>query len=370
MLHYPTFSPSWTGVSGVLIFILFLCTACGKKDIPHSGEEPLYFRIADTSGMRVVDVYNPWQKGERLGRYYLVGDSATDVPADGVRLQVPLQRIATTSATHIGFLHALYAMDQVVAMATPQLVYNRPLQPVADIGEDLNPDIERLLLSQPDAILVSAYGQNMQNTERIRQAGIPIVYMVEWREDNPIARMQWIRFVGALMGKDSQADSIVSAVCEAYHQEQTISRDIHQHRSIMSGASFRGTWYVPAGNSYMARLFCDAGADYAYSNTNEDGSIPLNMEQALQVFGNADVWVGVNAHSLSELKSIDEKQTWFRAYQNGEVYNFYRRQNDTGGNDFWETGIVHPEYILRDIRFALYPETMPDYQPVFLQRLE
>ncbi len=352
------------------IAICFFCTACGTKDMPHSEEAPQYFRIADTLGIRVADVYNPWQKGERLGRYYLVEDSTESVPADGVRLQVPLQRIATTSATHIGYLHALGATDKVVAMATPQLVYNRPAQPITDIGEDLNPNTEKLLLSHPDALLVSAYGQNMQNTDRIRQAGIPVIYMVEWREENPLARMQWIRFVGGLMGKDSRADSIATAVCEAYRQEQTIGLNITKRRSIMSGASFRGTWYVPAGNTYMGRLFRDAGADYTFSERTSDGSIPLNMEQALQVFSNADVWVGANAYTLDELRKIDEKQTWFRAYQNGEVYNFYRLQNSTGGNDFWETGIVHPEYILRDIRSALYPETMPDYQPVFMQRLE
>lgn len=362
-------APFLRGIGGVFL-ILFLLPSCSRTDSPHSDEEPLYFRIADTLGFRVADVYNPWQKGERLGRWYLVGDSTTEVPSDGVRLQVPLQRVAITSATHIGYLHALGATGKVVAMATPQLVYNRPAQPVIDLGEDITPNIEQLLLSCPDALLVSAYGQNMQNTDRIRQAGVPVIYMVEWREENPLARMQWIRFVGALMGKDHQADSIATAVCEAYHQEQTIGLDITGRRSIMSGASFRGTWYVPAGNTYMGRLFRDAGADYAFSERTADGSIPLNMEQALQVFANADVWVGANASTLDELRNIDPKQTWFRAFQNGEVYNFYRRQNDTGGNDFWETGAVHPEYILRDLRFALYPTTMPDYQPMFLQRLE
>lgn len=369
MKRHPSFSLN-RGAFGVLLVFLFLCTACGKQDIPHSDEEPLYFRIADTLGIRVADVYNPWQKGERLGRWYLVGDSTANVPADGVRLQVPLQRIATTSATHIGYLHALGATDKVVAMATPQLVYNKPVQPVTDLGEDLTPNIEQLLLSRPDALLVSAYGQNMQNTDRIRQAGIPVIYMVEWREENPLARMQWIRFVGALIGKDSQADSIATAVCEAYRQEQAIGLNITERRSVMSGASFRGTWYVPAGNTYMGRLFRDAGADYAFSERASDGSIPLNMEQALQVFSNADVWVGANAYTLDELRNLDDKQSWFRSFQNGEVYNFYRRQNDTGGNDFWENGVVHPEYILRDLRFALYPERMQDYQPVFLQRLE
>ncbi len=352
------------------LLVCFLCTACGEKEIAHNDEHPLYFRIADTSGMHVVEVYSPWQKGKLLERYYIVEDSVTQVPADGVRLQVPLQRIATTSATHIGFVTALGAEDKVVAMATPALVYNRPKQPVADLGNDMDINVERLLLSRPDAVFVSAYGDNMQYVERIRQAGIPVIYMVEWREENPLARMEWIRMTGILTGKAGEADSVVQTVRKAYHKEQAVSQAIAERRTIMSGASFRGTWYVPSGSTYMGRLLRDAGADYAYSDRQSDGSIPLSTEQALQVFGDADVWVGCNAMTLADMRQTDEKQTWFKAYKERRVYNFYRRETDTGGNDFWETGVVHPEYILRDIRYALYPETMPDYEPMFLQPLK
>lgn len=348
---------------------LWLCS-CNQRADYQADEQPLYFCIADTLGCKKAEVYNPWQKGELLGRYYLVADSTAEVPADGVRLQVPLQRIATTSAPHIGYLKALDGLDRIVAMATPDWVYNRPLQTVEDIGEDLNLNMEKLLLSRPNALIISAYGQNMQNVERIRQAGIPVIYMVEWREENPLARMEWIRLMGALIGEINKADSVVEEVREAYHREQAVGQAITERRSIVSGASFRGTWYVPSGSTYMGQLFRDAGADYAFADRQSDGSIPLNMEQALQVFGEADVWVGCNVKTMSELRQIDEKQTWFRAYKTGEVYNFYRRQNENGANDFWETGVVHPEYILRDLRYALYPTTMPDYEPMFLERLQ
>ena len=353
-----------------ICLLVCLITACSPQNNRTPQEEPKYFRLTDGENMRVLDVLNPWQEGALLGRYYLVSDSTTKVPSDGVRLQVPLSRLATSSATQMGFLEALGQTHCVVAMTTPQLIYNLPKQPVENIGDDMNIDLERLLLSMPDALLVSAYGQDMQNTERIRQAGIPVIYMVEWREENPLARMKWIRLLGALTGTDTQADSIVAAVRSAYHAEQALSQTLTTRRSIMSGASFRGTWYVPAGNTYMGQLFQDAGADYAYANRTNDGSIPLSMEQALQVFGKADVWVGCNAKSYNELQQIDDKQTWFAAYQHREVYNFCQRETPTGGNDFWETGVVHPEYILRDLRYALYPTSMPDYQPYFIHPLK
>ncbi len=353
---------------------LFLLTVffASCKHTPSSlvvSEQPQYLHLSDTLGIQKAEVYDPFNRSEVLARYYLVTDSTQDAPADGIRLQVPLRRIATTSATHVGFLQALGRTDRIVAIATPHLVYNLPSQPTTDIGEDINLRIEPLLLSHPDALFISAYGQNMQSLGHVTEAGVPVVYFTEWRESSPLARMAWVRFMGLLIGETDRADSLISAVTEAYHHEVEQASHITHRRSIMSGASFRGTWYVPSGHTYMGQLFRDAGADYVYADNTSDSSIPLTMEQALQVFSHADVWVGCNARSLQELRQLDGKQSWLPPYKTGEVYNFYHRQNATGGNDFWETGVVHPEYILRDLRWALYPEAMPNYDPIFIEKL-
>jgi iron complex transport system substrate-binding protein len=129
----------------------------------------------------------------------------------------------------------------------------------------------------------------------------------------------------------------------------------------MSGMSWRGTWYVPAGGTFMGRLFKDAGAQYKYQNNPSTSSIPLNMEQALQDFEEADVWVGCEANTLEELESIDQKHLWFKAYQNKQVYNFRKRSTPTGANDFWESGVVHPERLLHDLRNILKGDTSELY---------
>ena len=107
----------------------------------------------------------------------------------------------------------------------------------------------------------------------------------------------------------------------------------------------------------MGRLFADAGAEYRYSKDMRSESIPLTTELVLREFGNADVWVGCSARSLDELAQIDPKHKWIKAYQNGRVYNFWRRTTATGGNDFWERGVVHPEEILEDLIHVLYPDS-------------
>lgn len=358
---------------GWLAGLLLILVSCGHRDeIAEVSEDAQYFRLIDTLGITIAEVYDPFNKGALQARYYLARDtSRTPEGVDTKQvIRIPITRAATTSATHIGFLRELDALGTVVAMSNPEWVYNRPSQPVANIGEDINLDIERLMLSKPDVLFVSSYGQNSRQVERAVQAGIPVVYMSEWMEQHPLARAQWLQFAAAFFDKRAMADSILSAVRAEYNAARTQSqRTENEKRSIMSGASYRGTWYVPSGNTYMGCLLRDAGARYAFSGQQTEGSIPLNMEQALQAFADADVWIGANAHSLSELQQTDEKHAWFRAFRTGEVFHFYKQQNKQGGNDFWERGVVHPEIILQDLQWALYPARFPDYTPVFLERL-
>ena len=67
---------------------------------------------------------------------------------------------------------------------------------------------------------------------------------------------------------------------------------------------------------------------------------------------------------------MDEKHTWFKAFQQGEVYNFAKRTTPTGGNDFWETGVVRPDYILQDLIKILYPELVKDKEFMFSEHLQ
>ncbi len=270
-------------------------------------------------------------------------------------------RVAVTSATHVGFLAALDALDCIVAVANPQLIYSLPKDAkYVDIGSDLQPNIEALLLAQPDVVLVTGYGtQEPSWWKQVREAGIAVVAINEWQETDPIARAGWIREVGAIVHKEAMADSIFQNSRWLYDSIAALS-PLTYGPALMSGQSFRGTWYVPTGQSFMGKIFQDAGANYAYMKDTTRGSLPLSIEQALLTFHEADVWVGVDVRSMDELAALDPRHTWFKAYQKGRVYNYLKRSTPAGANDFWERGVVCPDEILDDIRHVLYPD--PNYE--------
>lgn len=342
-------------ITPILIILLFLCVSCQPNaDTKHYS---VGFDIALSGDTTHITVYSPWQKNNVMAEYALTQ---------------ALNRVVCTSATHIGFMHELGLTDKVVGVCRPNRIYNLTDQQrnkMIDIGDDIQPNMEAILLAKPDAVIISTYAEGDEVPGQIEALGIPVFYCNEWTETSPLARAEWIRFFGACFNCLDRADSIYLAVQQAYnasvasqqHKANNAKPSTLASVSLMSGMSFRGTWYVPTGGTFMGHLFRDAGAAYRYANNTSSSSLPLTMEQALQDFADADVWVGCNAYTLEELRAIDAKHTWFKAYQTGKVYNFYRRSLPSGANDFWESGTVHPERILSDLNKVLSGDTTELY---------
>lgn len=363
-----------------LILLIFILVSCAKPQqqvqrtsFNHYAKG---FEIIDSTCYTTIRVFSPWHEGELHAVYYLVDNDTIPTPDDGIRFVVPLSRLTLTSCTHVGLLAELGKLDAVAGICSPQTVYSPYLQQmiadgkVADVGDAMTPNVELIVRTKPQAVMVSTYAQGDASTAKLRDLGVPVIFNNEWTENNPLARAEWIRFVGAFVGCRRQADSIFAQVEQEYLQLKQTTAHITDKRTIMSGNNFRGTWYMPSGNTFMGVLFRDAGADYLYQNNTSAFSLPLTTESVISNFSEADVWVGASARTLDELSEIDEKHTWFRSYKNKEVYNFNRRTNPTGGNDFWEKGVAHPELILSDLIKILYPSLLPDTDFYFTNKLE
>ncbi|MBR4563795.1 MAG: ABC transporter substrate-binding protein [Paludibacteraceae bacterium] len=398
---------------GTLLTLFLLLVGCAKHPaeqgsvVPASNKYAVGFQLTETDTAVIVEVFKPYQR---------------------MVIKEPLRRIGTMSTVQVGFLYALDAMDALVAVCNPELVYTPLKGTETDLGDSMKPSVERVLQAGLDALLAVNYGQ-YDNLEaaRLDKLGVPVIYINEWQEGSPLARAEWIRPIGALVGKLHEADSLFNEIESKYLSlsaaggltaQCSDSAAVQQHsgltaqrsdsagvltaehsnsegvltaqrsdsegvltaqrsnsaavlqpegRSIMSGNNFRGTWYVPSGKNYLAYLFKDAGAQYPFYDDDRATSIPLTMEETIHYFHDADVWVGAGGNSLAELAQMDEKHTWFRAYQTGRVYNWRKQRLPGGANNFWERGVVHPEEMLEDVINIL--NNAPDSVLHFANRL-
>lgn len=291
-------------------------------------------------------------------------------------VKIPLQSVALSSCSHVAMLDALSLLSVVKGLCNPHLVYNQQIQEmrlqgfVQDLGDNFSLNAEKVLALRSQAFFKTSYGQFDNKTAFLQESGLPVVEVNEWMEADLLARAEWIRFVAAFFDKEAQADSIYCETMRSYHALKDLAAgDDSNKKSILPGENFRGTWYVPGGRSYMAQLFRDAGGDYLYASDSTSGSLSLNVERVLRDMSQSDVWVGVSATDKQELASKDPRYALFSAFKQGEVYAYDRATTPEGGNDFWETAVVHPEYLLSDFVKLLHPQVLPEQQWYYLRKL-
>ena len=166
---------------------LLLCFAgCAKQSaeqgsIPVGNKYAAGFQITPTDTGTIVEVFQPYQR---------------------LCVKEPLRRLGTMSTVQVGFLYAIDALDCLVAVCNPELIYTPVKGDEIDLGDSMKPSAERTLQAGLDALLAVNYGQydNLEAT-RLEKLGVTTIYINEWQEGSPLARAEWIRVLGALTGR-------------------------------------------------------------------------------------------------------------------------------------------------------------------------
>ena len=365
----------------VFVNIFSACSPAQKKETQTNVADSVTeyakgFSINYFDNYKQVIVHSPWEKGTEYARYYLVENDTVLVPSDGVKVKAPLSSLASSSVTHFEFLHLLGELETVIGICTPNLVYNARIKEkvangmITDLGDSFKINVEKTLLLYPAALMVSGYNQTDANIQRVAQAKIPIIYNNEWMESSLLGRAEWIKFIAAFYNKEAEADSIFTEIANRYNEIKAKAAEISDKPSVMAGSNFRGTWYMPSGNSFMGHLFADAGTNYFYADNSAAESLPLNVETVLKNFSKSDVWLNCNYSTLDDLLKADTKHRLFRPVKQNEVYNFHKRLLLSGANDFWESAVARPDLLLADVIAILHPAILPNHELVYADKLK
>lgn len=367
------------------ILFLFLLVSCSHKIAKiEDGQATDSLELKYAEGFSVrnfehykeVVVYSPWVKGTEYARYYLVTDSKIKTPAGGVKVKIPLQTLVSTSVTHFEFLSLLGEVETIAGVCSPKIIYNPAILKrvgegkIADLGDAFNINVEKTLQLKPQAVMMSGYNQNDPYAARVSQAGIPVLFNNEWMETSLLARAEWIKFVAVFYGKEKAADSIFADVEKRYNELRDKAKAVTHKPNIMAGSNFRGTWYMPAGRSFMGKLFADAGARYFYASDTTTGSLPLNVETVLKNFSQTDIWLNCSYSSMSDLVKADAKNALFNPAKKLQVYNFNKCLLPSTANDFWESAVARPDLLLADVIAILHPDILPGYALVYADKLK
>ena len=350
-----------------LCLVAFGCSQNAGQEAQVNEAEPLFMNIIP----------------EAEGGYSLVSVSPFDGSGDTLRVRKPLRRLIVMSTSHVGFLSAIGGDQAIVGVSGSEYVCDSSVArrieegAVADVGFDASPDYERILALKPDLLLAySVSPVKSRFLSKVESLGIKTFIVNEHLERHPLARAAYVRLFGALTGNMPAADSVLRVVSENYDRlrdsvrvspkakgarNQGNGSGNDNRRRILVNIPYKDQWFIPGQENYLSHLFEDAGGEILGAEAGSSISGQISIERAYALSKEADLWMNVGwCLTENQLLSVNplfgdflgniKANASARGFdENNVVWNDNKRLNAKGGNDFWESGVVRPDLLLRDL---------------------
>ena len=372
----------------IFLFLALCLAGCGREVAPFDIErfseveyQPQYatgfeIRSAKEADATLIVVKNPWQGAEDVEQMLLIDPAQhfdTKQHSEVQHLTAPAERIVCLSSSHIAMLDAIDEVERVVGVSGVDFIMNDYIvanrDKIGDIGYDSNMNYE--LLVALDADLVLLYGVSAESgiERKLRELEIPYLYIGEYVESSPLGKAEWIVAVAEAIGLRAQGEECFNRIADNYN---ALSERIAEHISgkkrprAMINTPYRDAWVLPSENNYMARIIRDAGGSCYTTTGDGNTSKPIDIEQALLYAESADFWLNVGGcRSLQELTSQNPRFAKVGVVEDKKVYNNTARRTASGGSDFWESGVVRPDIILKDLATIFHPEMMGEEHTLY-----
>ena len=293
------------------------------------------------------------------------------LPESVTVLRQPIRNIYLVSTSVMDLFLALDGLDSVTLSGTQAegwyLDEARAAMEdgrIAYAGKYSAPDYEKILAANCGlAIENTMIYHTPEVKEQLERFGIPVLVERSSYESGPLARMEWIKFYGILLGKEELAQQVFD------RQAERIAPLLDQQSTGKSCAFFsisaNNLANVRKGGDYVARMIEMAGADYVFADLTDSGNSLSTMNLPLEDFyagaRDADFLIynstieGV-VSTTDELVAKCSLLADFKAVQNGHVWCV--------AQSFFQQSMELADFILELHR--LFTEDAPDGLQYFI----
>lgn len=329
------------------ICLIFSLTACREAPGENNGGSCAYasfFSLSDSDdGKTLLTVISPYDSSR---------DSLT---TDG-----SMDRIVCMSSTAVAAFSALGAGDCVSGVSGIDYISDPYIRDhsdlICDVGYDADLNYEGIVRKQPDIVLAySTSSVKPAYVNKLESLGIRVIVLYDYLEEHPLARTEYLKLYGALVGKSGEADSLFNVIAGNY--ESLAARvSASEPVPVLMNLPYAGIWYIPGRDNYMSKLLSDAGA-YVPGAKEGSASSTISIERAYELSGQAKLWLNPGwCASKEEIAAVHPLIAEFPILSNGRIFNNIKRCTPMGGNDFWESGSLRPDLILNDLVQMIHPE--------------
>ena len=273
------------------------------------------------------------------GKRFLVVPEGKEIPEnmkeDIIVLQRPMKDLYLVASAVMDMFRELDGLDAITfsgqkeenwyieeakeAMANGDMIY---------AGKYSKPDYE-LLVSEGCALAIEnrMISHSPEVIEKLEDFGIPVMIEYSSYESHPLGRVEWIKFFGALLGKEEIAEQIFE------EQEAILDMVSADEKTDQTVAFFfitsNGLVQVRQSSDYVPKMIELAGGKYIFENLGDAETKRSTMNMQVEEFYNgakdADFLIynssidgGVS--SREELLDKCEVLADFKAVQEGNVW--------------------------------------------------
>ncbi len=305
-------------------------------------------------------------------RVLLLPEGAVE-PADvkyDHKIEGELERVITFASSHAGFFSLLDATSLIKGTSIkdtscfiPSLKEALENGSAQYVGSGSSADKELMVSLQPQIVTIGGMASDTEVAAKLEESNVFCLYFGDFAEEDYMGRAEWVTLVGALCGKEQEAQDLMKENEKAVQEIIDRAAAVEEKPTVLwfVHSSQAPHWNVRTTYDYVNSMVSALGGQMLFPEGTTVNSIKLSNEDFLPLMLEADKIVfGISLNSYKDAKDITyfnkEGQIDFSqspAYQNDECY--------VVGYD-WSQDTADVRSIMESLAIALYPDTFSDLE--------
>lgn len=325
------------------------------------------------SAPEAVSVSGLVQYQENQGGVHLKSGNFT---YDIKKNQIPFKKIILLNASMAGYIGELHAENLIIGVSSPEYIYSDKIQnllkqgKIQNVGSEQKYDVEKIISLKPDAIFTNHIASFDNTYQLFKNNGIQVIFLDEYLEQNPLEKTAYLKLFGKLLGKEKEADYIYGNVEKNYVDLKQLAQKAKEKPTVLANEMYGDVWYLPGGRTAAAHFISDANAHYILKNNIEEKAVTMSFEEVFAKSGNVQYWINAGNHtSKKEMLGMNPFYGKLNVFSKGKIYVITGKERGQA-NDFFESGVVRSDLVLKDYIKIFHPELLPGYQLTYMKELK
>lgn len=325
------------------------------------------------SPTEAVSVSNLVQYKEENGGLHIKSGNFT---YDFKQNQIPFKKIILLNASMAGYISELGAENLVIGVSSPEYIFSEKIQSllkqgkIQNVGSEQKYDVEKIISLKPDAIFTNHIASFDNTYQLLKNNGIQVIFLDEYMEQKPLEKTAYIKLFGKLFGKDKEAETKYEEVEKNYNELKQLALKSKNRPTVLANEMYGDVWYLPGGKTSVANFISDANSNYVLKGNNEEKAVTMSFEEVFAKSNDVQYWVNAGNHvSKKEMLSMNPFYSKLNVFNKGKIYVITGKEK-AKANDFFESGVVRSDLVLKDYIKIFHPELLPDYQLTYMKELQ